>query len=102
MNTAKNTESHRNLPGWELVAEGLADVRAKRTTPAAALIWIAAPRLRQAALLEDSLTDRRMADPELQLYRMLRQEGGNAYGRYNSLLRRLVRFEHALDRAAVR
>ncbi len=36
-------------------------------------------------------------DAELQLYRLLRQEGGDAYSRYNALLRELVSFEQALD-----
>lgn len=101
MNTAKGIESHRDLPGWELVAEGLADVKARRATPAAALVWIAAPRLQRDGLLEGNRSEQPMAEPELELYRMLRREGGNAYGRYNGLLRRLVRFEHALDRASV-
>jgi hypothetical protein len=38
------------------------------------------------------------ADAELELYRMLCQAGGDAYSRYNALLRRLVSFEQALDR----
>jgi hypothetical protein len=38
------------------------------------------------------------ADAELELYRMLRQTGGDAYSRYNALLRQLVSFERALDR----
>jgi len=33
----------------------------------------------------------------LQLYRLLRQQGGDAYSRYNALLRELVSFESALD-----
>jgi hypothetical protein len=38
-------------------------------------------------------------EPERALYRLLQKEGGNAYGRYNALLRRLVSFEQALRRA---
>jgi len=37
-------------------------------------------------------------EPERQLYRLLRQEGGDAYSRYNALIRELVSFEQALDR----
>ena len=33
---------------------------------------------------------------ELVLYNVLRKEGGNAYGRYNSLIRELVSFGRAL------
>ena len=88
------------FPGWELVSAGLADVAAGRLTPAACSIWIALPRLRRAKLVDDALLSRRLADPETVLYRLLRQEGGDAFSRYNALLRRLVRFEHALDHEA--
>jgi hypothetical protein len=36
-------------------------------------------------------------EPELELYRLLRREGGDAYSRYNALLRELISFEQALD-----
>jgi hypothetical protein len=39
-----------------------------------------------------------VAEPERALYRLLLNEGGNAYGRYNALLRRLVSFEQGLRR----
>lgn len=87
-----------SVPGWELVSAGLADAAAGRTTPAACAVWIALPRLRRAGLVGDDLLARRIEEPEQELYRLLCAEGGNAYGRYNALLRRLVRFEHALDR----
>ncbi len=101
MTQAGSIELLAKLPGWELVAEGIADVRAGRDTAAAALVWIAWPRLSQAGLVDDTLSARRMPDPEARLYRILRAERGNAYGRYNALLRRLGRFEHALDRLRV-
>ena len=37
-------------------------------------------------------------EPELQLYELLKREGGDAYSRYNALVRELVSFENALDR----
>jgi hypothetical protein len=43
-----------------------------------------------------------VAEPELQLYRLLRREGGDAYSRYNALLRELISFEQALDRRTSR
>ena len=98
MTRAPSVEPFARLPGWELVAEGIADVRAGRETAAAALVWIAWPRLSRTGLIDDTLAGHRMPDPEARLYRILRSEGGNAYGRYGGLLRRLVRFEHALDR----
>lgn len=87
-----------SVPGWELISAGLVDVAAGRSTPAACAIWIALPRLRRAGLVRGDMLARQIDEPELELYRLLCEEGGDAYGRYNALLRRLVRFEHALDR----
>ncbi|MDO8545176.1 MAG: hypothetical protein Q7S40_32450 [Opitutaceae bacterium] len=85
------------LPGWEIVSTGLADVAAGRLTPAACAVWIASPRLRAIGLLDDT-TARPITDPERVLYGLLRKEPGDPYSRYNALLRRLMRFERALDR----
>lgn len=38
------------------------------------------------------------SEHELQLYRLLKLEGGDAYSRYNALVRELVSFENALER----
>lgn len=84
------------LPGESLLRKGLVDVAAGEGTANACLVWIAAPRLKRHGLLAEAGSALR--DPELRLYAMLCKEGGNAYGRYNSLLRTLVSFEHALDR----
>jgi hypothetical protein len=85
------------LPGEELVREGLADLQAGRWTVPACLVVIGLPRMRRAGLVRHEPATV-PADAELELYRMLRQAGGGAYSRYNSLLRRLVSFEQALDR----
>jgi hypothetical protein len=37
-------------------------------------------------------------EPELELYSLLRREGGDAYSRYNAIVRELVSFESALSR----
>jgi hypothetical protein len=37
-------------------------------------------------------------EAELELYDLLMREGGDAYSRYNALLRELVSFENALNR----
>jgi hypothetical protein len=84
------------LPGEALVREGLADCQAGRRTVAACLIGIAGPRLTRAGLISAARISR-LAEPELELYRLLRQQGGDAYSRYNALLRELVSFESALD-----
>ncbi len=85
------------LPGESLVREGLADLRAGHHTVPACLAAIARRRLSQAGLLGETFLPQ-SDEPELELYRMLRREGGDAYSRYNSLVRELVSFENALDR----
>ena len=85
------------LPGEEFVREGLADLQAGRWTVPACLVVISLPRMRRAGLVRSDPAGL-PADAELELYRMLCQAGGDAYSRYNALLRRLVSFEQALDR----
>ena len=89
------------LPGESLLREGLADVTAGRHTIPAYLIAIASPRMRDTGFIKEPSPDLQ-EDAELKLYRLLgKSEGdgkGDAYARYNALLRELVSFEHALDR----
>jgi len=93
----KTNDLIAGLPGETLVRQGLADLQSGRRTISACLVGIARGRLRHAGLLvgTEALAPE---EPELQLYRLLRHEGGDAYSRYNSLLRELVSFEQALDR----
>ena len=84
------------LPGEALVREGLADCQAGSCTIAACLIGIARPRLTRAGLIPAAMVSWRL-EPERQLYRLLCQQGGDAYSRYNALMRELVSFESALD-----
>jgi hypothetical protein len=88
------------LPGEPLVRQGLADLRSGKPTAPAWLVSIARARLGQAGLLFPATPV--APEPELQLYRLLRREGGDAYSRYNSLLRELISFEQALDRRTSR
>jgi len=85
------------LPGESLVRQGLADVHAGRCTVPACLGSIARPRLSRAGLLAGAHIGL-PPEPELCLYRLLRDQGGDAYSRYNALLRELTSFEQALDR----
>jgi hypothetical protein len=88
----------RELPGGDLVRDGLADLRAGRETPAALLVATGAPRLRQLGFDVPSV-----ATPEHRLYDLLaRHEPDSAHSRYNALIRRLVSFERALECASVR
>jgi hypothetical protein len=84
------------LPGEALVREGLADLESGRRTIAALLVSVARTRLSRAGLLGRAVAPRE--EPELELYRLLRHEGGDAYSRYNALIRELTSFEQALDR----
>jgi hypothetical protein len=84
------------LPGESLVREGLADLQSGKRTAGAYLAAIARPRLVRAGLLPETGISL-PAEPELELYRLLRREGGDAYSRYNALLRELISFEQALD-----
>ena len=85
------------LPGETLVRNGLGDLRSGRCTIAACLAAIARNRLIAAGVIAEEEAPT-FPEPELQLYQLLRREGGDAYSRYNSLLRELVSFEMALDR----
>ena len=84
-----------DLPGFERIGEGLRDFHDGRHTPASCLVRMARRRLVTAGLM--SLPQDRDIDAELDLYRLLSDEGDAAYGRYNALVRELVSFEHALD-----
>ncbi|MBI6545270.1 MAG: hypothetical protein HY692_00660 [Cyanobacteria bacterium NC_groundwater_1444_Ag_S-0.65um_54_12] len=91
-----------DLPGYELIAEGLTDIAAKVESTSALLIAIGAPRLRYLGLPVPYEAEQPV-DPELRLYRLLGQQSGyDAYSRYNSLIRRLVRFERALEHRLAR
>jgi len=86
----------QGLPGEALLREGLADFESGRCTIPACLVAMARQRLRRAGLIT-GLVASSFPEPELQLYRLLRQQGGDAYSRYNALIRELVSFELALD-----
>jgi hypothetical protein len=87
------------FPGAELILPGLHDAAAGRVTIGSCLVSIARPDLECSGLCEGLPPVAFVAEPERALYRLLLEEGGNAYGRYNSLLRRLVSFQRALRRA---
>ena len=84
------------LPGEDLVRRGLADYNAGRRSVESYLVQMARPRLTDCGLLP--VESDALVEPELELYRLLRQENGDAYARYNALLRELDSFGAALDR----
>ena len=93
----KSDDPLTGLPGETLVRKGLADLKSGQCTTAACLAAIARNRLIAAGVIAEEGTHI-FSEPELQLYQLLRREGGDAYSRYNSLMRELVSFEMALDR----
>ncbi len=83
------------LPGGDLIATGLEDLRRGEESLPALLVRIAAPRLRQLTF-EVPPGDPEATLPEHLLYeRLARQYGDNAHGRYNALIRQLVSFTRA-------
>jgi hypothetical protein len=83
-----------DLPGSDLVTQGLKDLADGRETIAAMLVSIGAPRLRRCGVSVPAP----LADPEHRLYALISREGSDcAHSRYNSLLRRLISFERALE-----
>lgn len=82
-----------DLPGAELVAEGVRDHRAGRTTTASLLVQIGATRLRALGVDVPEPVD---PDADHRLWALLAQEDADsAHSRYNALVRRLVSYERA-------
>ena len=91
----------KNLPGADLVMSGIEALQRGEMTVEALLVAIGATRLRAAGLEipQVALPDQ----PELALYKALgAMYPGDTHSRYNSLIRRLVSFERALESQAVR
>lgn len=86
----------QRLPGGELVRQGLADFQAGQRTIPSCTVGIVQSLFRRAGLLPP--TSYTILEPERELYRLLCASGGDAYSRYNSLLRELASFVQALDR----
>lgn len=81
-----------DLPGADLIAEGLRDCAAGRDTLPALLVMIGAPRLAALGLPVPAAE----AGAEHRLYQRLAAEDAlTAHSRYNALIRRLVSFERA-------
>ncbi|MDE0350085.1 MAG: hypothetical protein OXM56_10320 [Gammaproteobacteria bacterium] len=92
-----------DLPGADLVAAGVAALHRGAVTVEALLVTIGAPRLRDAGLQFPDPPPLERA-PEMALYDALcrASDVDDPYGRYNSLLRRLVSFERALEQRNAR
>ena len=86
-----------DLPGADLVAKGIDDLRCGELTVEALLVAVGAPRLRSIGL-EIPAIPALSESPELALYAAIcAGEAGDAHSRYNALIRRLVSFERAME-----
>lgn len=86
-----------DLPGGEILREGLADLEAGRRSASALLVLAAAPRLTRCGVKIPEIEPGR-SFPEHELYDLLEaQHGAAAYGMYGSLMRRFVSLERALE-----
>ena len=80
------------LPGADLITEGLRDLASGRDTVPALLVMIGAPRLRTLGLPVPAGE----TGAEHRLYhRLAADDVQTAHSRYNALIRRLVSFERA-------
>ncbi len=88
-----SSEEIASFPGGQRMLRGLEDWRGGLVTVDSCLIAVAFGKFRNAGLVSGEAP---IDQAELVLYDLLRKEGGNAYGRYNSLIRELVSFGRAL------
>ncbi|MDQ3198338.1 MAG: hypothetical protein M3Q46_03975 [Verrucomicrobiota bacterium] len=93
----KIADPFSDFPGGALVERGLRDLQSGLETIPACLVRITRDRFVRADLLPESCSGPGAIEPERQLYRLLLAEGGDAYSRYNSLLRELDSFHRALE-----
>lgn len=91
------SELFEGLPGAERILEGLKDYHSGRHSIPACLVRMARPRLIRAGMMSSN-SPTHDDGAELQLYQLLSSSGdSHTYSRYNSLVRELISFEHALD-----
>ncbi len=94
MNEKRKAESL--LPGQEFVTQGLADLARNQLSESALLLLVAAPRLRRLGLQVPVKTS--PVPWEHLLYARLEERlGAGAHSYYNSLIRRITSFAHALE-----
>ncbi|MCX6126254.1 MAG: hypothetical protein NTV34_16095 [Proteobacteria bacterium] len=90
-------EDISDLPGAELLLQGLKDLEQSEITIPSLLISIGRSRL-EAAGLKIPEAKFSVYDFELTLYRLIgRDDSLDAYSYYNSLIKQLISFEKALE-----
>jgi hypothetical protein len=93
-----NVEANEGrLPGEDLVAQGLADLAKGILTESSLLVLVAGPRLRRLGI---EVPERTLGEPyEHALYSLIEERlDAGAHSYYNSLLRRIDSYAHALER----
>ena len=96
------TRVPNDLPGADMVRAGIEDLERGDFTIEALLVAVGAPRLRAAGLAVPEASGW-PGEPEHALYDAIGRSGvADSHARYNSLIRRLVSFERALERQAAR
>src|SRR5689334_24192023 len=85
------------LPGHDLVTQGLSDLAKGIISESSLLVLVASPRLRRLGI---EVPERVLSEPyEHALYALIEERlGTGAYSYYNSLLRRMDSYAHALER----
>jgi|SRR4051794_11663313 hypothetical protein len=99
----KNNSDFQGLPGAELVQRGLEDLKHGKVSEFSLLLLVAKPRLKSLGIpINDTLKP--SSEPvEHALYSFLEDKvKDDAYSQYNSLIRRIVSFERALEREQTR
>lgn len=86
-----------DLPGHELVSEGLRDLATGRESTSSLLVSMAAPRLRALGF---DVPDDRGERSSHRLYELLSETEQGAHSRYNALVARIVSFARAAERAS--
>ncbi len=94
-----SNSSQAELPGSELIAQGLDDLAAGRETEASLVLEIAAPRLCSLGVSLHTRQEGSDQSPEHRLYALLSAQPG-AHSRYNALLARIASYSRAAEQHA--
>jgi hypothetical protein len=86
-----------DLPGHELISEGLLDLEEGRESESGLLVAMAAPRL---GALGFDVPEGGGERPSHRLYELLSEADQGAHSRYNALVARVVSFARAAERAS--
>jgi hypothetical protein len=90
-------QSWQDLPGADIVAQGVDDLDRGVESVAGLVVAAAAPRLMDVGVCVPEIA---LPLPSHRLYELLsREDAASAHSRYNALLRRVVSFARAAEHA---